>query len=455
MPTNKYQLRCVSCGYITSGFQAWFSQNQLCPQCGSKHSEIDYHSDYALLLELLKRTPENASHQAELVSDAVKDFNPKSFWHYFDFLPLEKKENIVSCNEGAIPLERWDFLEHFAKEKYGLDVQIHVYRNDLNGGTGTFKDIAASMAASLFKEHHIEQYCIASTGNTATAYGKYLAMAGVNAAIFMPENAEQLSQAEIASYGQQVYRVKGDYSYAKKLAADYSQQHKVLISAGNIDPIRVEAKRTMVFEWLRLLGKMPNVYVQAISGGTGPLALDKAVRELQPHLKSINLPRLLMVQTDKCDPMVQAWENAKTQNFPEGFEKNYHIIENPQTNISILATGHPATYPLVAKLVQKSNGNFIRVSENNAVSMARFVAYEHKIHVGPASAICLLGLLKALENKEIANGETVLVNMGEGIKRSPDFLKQLGQHIATISSAEQCKFSDINKWKEEWEICKQ
>ena len=406
MQTNKYQLRCVSCGHITPNFQTWFSQNQICPQCGSKHSEIDCFADYAKLPELFKGEPQN-------------------FWHYFGFLPLENKENIVSCNEGAIPLERWDFLENFAKEKYGLNTQIHVYRNDLNGGTGTFKDIAASMAASLFKEHRIEQYCIASTGNTATAYGKYLAMAGVNAAIFMPENAEQRSQEEIVACGQQVYRVNGDYSCAKKQAAEYSQQHKVLISAGNIDPIRVEAKRTMVFEWLRLLGKMPDVYVQAISGGTGPLALDKAVRELKPHLPDVNLPRMLMVQTNKCDPMVQAWENAKAQNFPEGFEQNYPIIDNPQTSISILSTGNPATYPLIAQLVRKCKGNFIRIKENKVLDMARLVAFEREIHIGPASAVCLLGLLKALKNGEIANGETVLVNIGEGVQRAADFIKRI------------------------------
>jgi threonine synthase len=144
----------------------------------------------------------------------------------------------------------------------------------------------------------------------------------------------------------------------------------------------------------------------------------------------MDLPRMLLVQTDKCDPMVQAWENAQAQHFPEGFEKNYPIIENPQTSISILATGHPATYPLIAKLMRKCNGNFIRVEESKTVDMARLTAFERKIHIGPASAICLLGLLKALENKEIANGESVFVNMGEGIKRSPDFLIKMGQDIA-------------------------
>ena len=194
MNKKKYHLRCVACGYETPDFATWFEQTQVCPKCGSKHSEIVYNADYRMLPALFKG-------------------NPDSFWHYFDFLPLENKENIVSCQEGAIPLERWNFLEQYAQEKGIEDCKIYVYRNDLNGGTNTFKDIAASMAASVFKENDIEQYCIASTGNTATAYGKYLSMAGVNAAIFMPDNSMAASQSEIASYGQQVYRVKGDYTY--------------------------------------------------------------------------------------------------------------------------------------------------------------------------------------------------------------------------------------------------
>jgi len=433
MQKNKYQLKCVGCGHLTFDFSLWFQQNQLCPKCGSKHAEIEYNTDYSLLPELLKAQ------------------NPTNFWHYFDFLPLYNKENIISCNEGAIPLERWTFFENYAK-KHGINCTIYVYRNDLNGGTGTFKDIAASMAASIFKEHSISQYCIASTGNTATAYGKYLSMAGTNAAIFMPANSEASSQAEISSYGQQIYCVQGDYAYAKQVAADYAKKFSILISSGNIDPIRVESKRTMVFEWLRLLGKMPDVYIQAISGGTGPLAVDKAVRELTPHFPNIHFPKMLMIQTDKCDPMVTAWENAKSQNFPDGFEKQYPIIENPQTEISILATGNPATYPLIAKLVQKSDGNFIRVEEDKAIDAARLVAYERKIHIGPASAVCILGLIKAIQNGEITDNQTVLVNMGEGIKRSPAFLQKLGHHIKQISSVEECQIPNMNQFRGEfWE----
>ncbi|MBO4739816.1 MAG: pyridoxal-phosphate dependent enzyme [Bacteroidales bacterium] len=424
---NKYQLRCVKCGHTTKDFATWFAQNQCCPQCNSKHAEIEYSADYAKLEQLFMG-------------------QPQSFWHYFDFLPLYDKKNIVSFQEGAIPLERWTWLEHFAG-KNGIDCEIYVYRNDLNGGTNTFKDIAASMAASVFSEIGLKHYCIASTGNTATAYGKYLAKANISAAIFMPENAVAASMAEISSYGQQVYCVKGDYSDAKKVAADYAAQYHVPISAGNIDPIRVESKRTMVFEWLRMLKKMPDVYVQAISGGTGPLALDKAVRELSAH-RDICLPKMLLVQTDKCDPMVQAWEKAKQQNFPEGFQNDYPVIKNPQTKISILGTGNPGTYPIVAKLMQKCNGDFIRVAEDKVEAMAKVVAIEQKTHIGPASAVCFLGLIDAIVNKRIQSGQTVLVNMGEGIKRAPEFLLDLGHHIKHVDNVSQCEVGNIDATKD-------
>ena len=66
----------------------------------------------------------------------------------------------------------------------------------------------------------------------------------------------------------------------------------------------------MVFEWLRQIDRMPDVYIQAISGGTGPIAIDKGVREIQSVYPDLKNPRFIMVQPDACDPMVQAWENA-------------------------------------------------------------------------------------------------------------------------------------------------
>ena len=425
---HKYHLTCTQCGYVTPNFWTWFDQNQQCPQCGSKHSEVWYNRRYQRLPRIIRRKAD-------------------SFWHYFPFLPLLRRRHIISKGEGAIPVERWTFLEEFAREEFHLDIHVHVYRNDLNGGTGTFKDIAASMAASLFNEIGIKQYCIASTGNSATAYAKYLSMANVNCSVFMPEDAIKTSEATISSYGQQVFRVMGDYARAKEIAAGYANIHHIPMSTGNIDPIRVEAKKTMVFEWLRQMEKFPDVYIQAVSGGTGPIAIDKGIREIKHVYPELKNPRFLLVQTDQCDPMVQAWEKAEAGGFPDGYEKDYPIIDNPQTEVPTLATGNPATYPIVAKLVKASGGAFLRMREKKLLSMGKLIAYEKKVIPGPASAVAMAGFFVALRKNKIKNGETVLINLGEGPNRAPYYLEQMIYTSHNVSHVDECAPHSIDDFR--------
>lgn len=403
---NKYKLVCTKCGKVIEDFAQWFEMNQQC-DCGCKRADVVYTADYHKITELTK-----SEHQ------------PQDFYHYFDFLPVMDKSNIVTFGEGAIPIEEWDFLEKFAKEKYGIDCKAMVYRNDLNGGTNTFKDIAASLAASVFKENGVKEFCVASTGNTATAYSRYLAKAGIKFTVFVPNDVCPDTVEAIRSYGQSVVISEGNYGAAKKEAADFHQKNHVLMSAGNIDPLRVEGKKTMVFEYLRQLGKMPDVYIQAVAGGTGPIALDKGVRDMQTTFPDVKLPRMLLIQQDTCDPMVQGWNNAVANNFPEGYENDYPVIANPKTMVSILSTGNPGMFPIVAPIVRKSGGTFLQVKESDLVDFGKLVKKERGIYLGPASIVCLAGFYKALECGQIRNGETVLLNTGEGAARA-QFFKDL------------------------------
>ena len=430
MKGSKYYLKCVKCEHVTPDFGTWFEQNQVCPECGSNYSEVWYNSDYKELPLIIKG-------------------NPTSFWQYFYYLPLSKRENVISRNEGAVSLQNWWFLEDFAKEHYGLNLNVQVYRNDLNGGTGTFKDVAASLAASIFKENDIKQYCVASTGNTATAYARYLSIAGVNCSVFIPDNALKASESVINAFGQQVFRVNGDYAKAKKIAAEYSKKYNILISIGNIDPIRVEAKKTMVFEWIRQIDKMPDVYIQAISGGTGPIAIDKGIREIASVYPDLKNPKFIMVQPDKCDPMVQSWEKAEKNGFPEGYENDYVILDNPQTEVPTLATGHPATYPIISKLVKDSGGTFIRMNEDKLVDYGKLIAFERKVILGPASAVCMAGFFEALKKGLIKDGECVLINTGEGVRRAPDFVDQMIYTTKDIESVDDCKPHLIDDYRKQ------
>ncbi len=420
--SKKFHLKCTKCNYITPDFQTWFSNNQKCPKCGSNYSKVKYNDDIDELKNVIY----------------VKTGN--SFLDiYFDYLPLEKRENIVSVGEGRIPVENCNILTNLA-EKSGLkNCKVFVYRNDLNQGTGTFKDVAAAMAASILKENGIKEYCVASTGNIATAFAFYLAKAGISLSVFIPQDALMANEAEVSAYGQRIFRVNGDYAKAKKIAAEYSAKYNILMSGGNVDPARVEAKKTMVFEWLRQMEQFPTVYVQALSGGTGPIAIDKAIDDI----KELNLiqqyPRYILVQPSNCDPMTKGWNIAKENGFPDGWETKYPIIDNPVTNVPTLATGNPATFPIIAPLVKKSGGEIISFNEDEILDIARLVAYETTVRVGPASTIALGGFLVALKQKLIKDNDVVLINIGEGVRRAPKFKEDLIYTTKLVNSIDDCQ----------------
>lgn len=394
----KYQLRCKKCGKVIGDFATWFRQDQQC-ECGSGYAEVEYFDVKPFRYD----KPANDSYQD----------------YYFDLLPIEKRENIVSFGEGLIPMERWNNLEEYAKSK-GVDCKVFVYRNDQNAGSGSFKDISAALAATVLKENGVKEYCLASTGNAGVAFATYLAKAGIKFTEFAPNCIDPATVEAIRNVGQPIVISKGGYGDAKAEAANYHKENKVLISGGNTDPLRIESKRLLVNECIRQIGQLPTVYMQAVAGGTSPLAFEKGFRDLQAMTgdKSLKLPRMLLVQQDECDPMVNAWEKATAAGFPEGWEKDYEAKKDIKTRIGILTAANPGNYPLVAPLVRKSGGTFIRVKEAELPQYGKEMKRSQDTLMGPASMVCYAGFYQAVDKGLIHDGDVVLLNTGEGSDRA-------------------------------------
>lgn len=432
----KFYLECQRCKQKIDSFSIWFESGQRCPQCGNNQAEVIYTDHMARIEDFLHD----------------KSAADSGLWRYFDYLPLNSKDNIISCGEGLVPIDRWRFLEDFARNKYGLDLKVFAHRHDNNFATGTFKDLAGSMIASVLKENGVKKYTAASTGNIGVAYSRYLAAADIALYAFIPNNSSHAQEAEIGCFGQKVFRVNGDYHSAKELALEFSQKQNILLAAGNFDPMRVEAKKTMVYEWLRLMLDFPTVYIQALSGGTGPIGIAKACRELKGMGFFEKMPRFILTQTDKCSPMADAWAEAKKNGFPGGWEKSYPIYHNPETIIPTLATGYPKTYPEISKLVRESGGEINAFPEIDTVSITRLVAYESAVRIGPAAAIAVGGFFKSLTDGLLRKGDVVMINIGEGIRRAPGFMAKLIYETTTVNGLDDCQLMDRVRYREKlWE----
>jgi threonine synthase len=137
--------------------------------------------------------------------------------------------------------------------------------------------------------------------------------------------------------------------------------------------------------------------------------------------------------------MTHGWEKAKVEGFPSGWLCNYPIYENPITKVPTLATGKPGTYPIIADLVRRSGGEIIEFNEEYIVDIARAVAFENTVRVGPAAAIALGGFFESLHKGIIKEGDNVLINVGEGVRRAPDFVEEMMYTTMHVNSIDDCE----------------
>jgi len=67
------------------------------------------------------------------------------------------------------------------------------------------------------------------------------------------------------------------------------------------------------------------------------------------------------------------------------------------------------------------------------------VAYEKLVMIGPASAIAVGGFFKALKNNYLYDGDTILINVVEGVNRAAEYMDSMNYTTQQIDSVNECK----------------
>lgn len=400
---------CQCCSKIIS-VGRWLTDGQSCRFCGGTHAKAAYAGIERKLGPVL-------SAKCELMP----------MYLYSELLPSGAALRDCSFGEGAVIIERWKHMEALIDEVSSRKVKIYAHRHDGNPATGSFKDLAGASIASGLKRYGKRTYVVASTGNIGVSLARYLAAAGIELTAVLPKESPPGHEMEITSFGQEVIRVAGNYADAKERAEFVSRERGAQLAGGSTDPFRVEAKRTMVFEWFRRLRERPTKYIQALSGGTGPLGIAKGYEDLEEAglLKGASRASLHLIQASGCTPMVEAWENATRGGFREGWEEEYPVIDDVKTTITTLGTGNPSAFPYLGPVVKEAGGGIYSFPEDHLVAVGRWAAERQQARVGRAAAVAVGGLIK--NQKEILeDGDVVVLNIGEGVRRDPEFGKEVG-----------------------------
>lgn len=382
MPTYFSHVVCLECGHD-------FPPNLMaaaCPRCGSGWLDARYAYDDVAPLWRTGLTGRDTS-----------------LWRYAELLPLDAPDPEISLREGYTPLLRLYPYERLYEHP-------HLYvKDERQGPTSSFKDRQAALAVTAMKRAGIAECVLASTGNAAAAYAAYCARAGIKLWLFLTSLVPSEKMREAALYGAEVVKVSGTYDETKQVAAEFAKRRGIHFDRGAKAIPGKESMKTLGFEIAEQLGlarqgggwHAPDWYIQAVSGGIGPLGVWKAFVELHTMGLIDHLPKLGIIQAAGCAPMVNAFKQGDSTAAP--------VV--PKTLITVLATGDPGfSYHLLREAVLRTGGTMLAVEDGDTFAAMRRVASKAGLSVEPATAVAFAGLEKLLSDGTIQPGETVVVN---------------------------------------------
>jgi threonine synthase len=352
----------------------------ICKQCDSQWLEAHYEYD-AFKREILQGLPNRPTN---------------NMWRYQDVLPLNNPSALDLYPAGGTPL--W-LSQRFAPN---LGHAQTYFKDERYGPTSSFKDRQAAVAVAAMNENNITEAVIASTGNAAVAYAAACARAGIKLWVFMTSLVPQEKLREAALFGAEVIRVSGNYDQTKQIAAQFAQRKNLLLDRGASSVPARESMKTIAYEIVEQLGwKTPDWYIQAVSGGLGPLGVFQGFKELYEMGLINKIPKLAIIQAEGCAPMVHAFKAGKDTAEP--------IV--PDTRIIILSTGDPGkSYTYLWNLIQKHGGTMEAVSDADAFDAMRALAKSEGMAVEPATAVAFAGYEKMRKEGTIREDELVVVN---------------------------------------------
>ncbi|MEO9321068.1 MAG: threonine synthase [Nitrososphaera sp.] len=333
------------------------------------------------------------------------DLREKTYWRYFELLPIADRSNIVSLNAGLTPLQTADRLG----KELGLG-SLYV-KNDSVNPTFSFKDRPAGVAVSRAKETGLKSVGCASTGNLAAATAAHAAKAGLPCYIFAPSDIEHVKIAQALSYGAEFVAVEGTYDDANRIASIIGDSKGIGVVNINMRPYYVEGSKTLAYEVAEQLGwEIPDTLIVPVGSGAMLNAICKGFEELESLglVQGVKDLRIVAAQPHGCAPVVDAFKRHSDEIVP---------VERPETIAKSLAIGDPGDGIYVLRRLKQYNGIAEEAVDAEIVDGILLLSKTEGIFTEPAGGVSIAVLRKLAEEGKIDRDEKVVCYVtGNGLK---------------------------------------
>ncbi|MHA1861107.1 MAG: threonine synthase, partial [Candidatus Ranarchaeia archaeon] len=353
----------------------------------------------------------------QLVSKKDLEKRKEGVWKYFEFLPVLSRDNIISLGEGGTPfIKATRLADHIGiKDLYTKD--------ETRNPSGSFKDRPMTVGVSKAVEHGAKVLATASSGNAAAGMATYGAKAGIPCYTFVPDFAPAGKIAQLQLLGAKVVRLagfEGEDPTAKLLRLTVDKYGWTPCpSFGYFNPYQTEGPKTIGYELAEHFGWSSPDWVIVQVGGAGLLTgVYRGFKEFYEMGWIDRMPRIAVVQSDGCAPLVRAWQRG--EKFPN---------ITPWEKVDTVAEGLEDPFPWDADVgleaIKETDGIALVVSNAEILEAQRLLAKYEGLFGEPSGTTGLAALIKLLEEGTIDKTESVVhILSGAGLKDPEVVIRQ-------------------------------
>ena len=325
-------------------------------------------------------------------------------WRYQRLLPRPDDVPRFPLPVGGTPLRSMTWLSD------AVGVPRLWIKDETTGPSASNKDRATALVIDAALRHGATVVTTSSTGNAAVSTALGAAAAGLDAVIFVPGDCASAKVRLMVAAGAQVFRIPEGYHAAFELSCAVAARLGWANRNTGVNPLTVEAKKTVAFEiWEQLGRRAPDVVAVPVGDGATLVGMAKGFRELLACGAIAGLPRLIGVQAAGCAPLAARWHGVTC---PAGAGA---------TAAGGIAVPEPAIGDWTLAEVRRSAGTFVTVTDEQ---MAAAVADLHRrshVRAELAGAASLAGLRDAVEQGLVAPQELVVALVtGAGLTELPE-----------------------------------
>ncbi len=390
------QYRCTKCN------QTYSIKDQIlvCPLCKDK-GILDIEYDYTKIKKIMN-------------NDYFTNNKELSIWRYLPLLPVDEKFTKNTLRVGWTPL----YTSQSLKDEF--NVKALYFKDEGLNPTQSLKDRASVIACVKALENNLEIISCSSTGNAASSLAGNASKLGLKTVIFVPKRAPIGKLTQLMVFGSKLIKVNGDYKEAYKLSKEAIDHYGWYNRNAAINPNLVEGKKTVALEIAEQVNfKVPDWVVTSVGDGCTIAGVYKGFYDLLQLGFIDKMPKLLGVQSEGCSP------------FYDAFHEDRPIEETDENTIAdSIAVGIPRNPIKGIQAVKKTNGTYVKVSDEEIMDSMKLLGKKEGIFAEPAAAASLAGFIKARKKDIIKKDDSIAVIItGNGLKDTKNALKVIKEPV--------------------------